>query len=65
MELKTDARNERSRRALLRLGLVEEGTYRKHLITERGEVRDTVYFSVVDDEWPALKARLEEMLSRP
>ena len=65
VELKTDTRNERSRQALLRLGLVEEGTYRKHLITERGEVRDTVYFSVVDDEWPALKARLEEMLSRP
>jgi RimJ/RimL family protein N-acetyltransferase len=62
VELKTDARNERSRRAMLRLGLVEEGVYRKHMITEHGEVRDTVYFSVVDDEWPVVKARLEELL---
>jgi RimJ/RimL family protein N-acetyltransferase len=65
VELKTDTRNERSRRAILRLGCVEEGTYRKHLTTERGEVRDTIYFSVVDDEWPAVKARLEGLLGRP
>jgi len=64
VEFKTDARNERSRRALLRLGLVEEGTFRKHMLTERGEVRDTVYFSAVDDEWPALKSRLEWLLAR-
>jgi N-acetyltransferase len=62
VELKTDVRNERSRRALLRLGCVEEGTYRKHLITERGTVRDSVYYSVVDDEWPGVKARLEGLL---
>jgi len=62
VELKTDSRNERSRRAMLRLGCVEEGTYRKHLVTERGEVRDTVYYSVVDDEWPGVKARLEGLL---
>ena len=65
VELKTDTRNGRSRQAVLRLGCVEEGIHRKHMVTARGEVRDTVYFSVVDDEWPALKARLEEMLSRP
>jgi N-acetyltransferase len=64
VELKTDTRNERSRRAMRRLGLVEEGTYRKHMVTERGEVRDTVYFSAVDDEWPAMKARLEGLLAR-
>ena len=64
VELKTDARNDRSWRAMLRLGLVLEGTYRKHMITERGEARDTVYFSVVDDEWPAMKARLEGLLAR-
>ena len=64
VELKTDTRNERSRRAMRRLGLVEEGTYRKHMVTERGDVRDTVYFSAVDDEWPAMKARLEESLAR-
>ena len=65
VELKTDTRNERSRQAMRRLGFVEEGVYRKHMITERGEVRDTVYFSVVDDEWPALKVRLEGLLARP
>ena len=64
VELKTDARNERSRRAMLRLGLVQEGTHRKHMITEHGEPRDSVYFSVVDDEWPAMKERLERLLAR-
>ena len=64
VELKTDAHNERSRRAMLRLGCVEEGVFRKHLITERGTPRDTVYYSVVDDEWPAVKARLEGLLAR-
>ncbi len=65
VELKTDVRNERSRRAMLRLGCREEGVYRKHMITERGAPRDTVYYSVVDDEWPAVKARLEGLLRRP
>jgi len=65
VELKTDALNERSRRAMLRLGCREEGTFLKHMITERGITRDTVYFSVVDDEWPAVKARLEGRLRRP
>jgi len=65
VELKTDARNDRSWRAMLRLGLVLEGTYRKHMITERGEARDTVYFSVVDDEWSAMKERIEGLLRRP
>jgi RimJ/RimL family protein N-acetyltransferase len=64
VELKADARNDRSWRAMMRLGLVLEGTYRKHMITERGEARDTVYFSVVDDEWPEMKARLEGLLAR-
>ena len=65
VELKTDVRNERSRRAMLRLGCKEEGVYRKHVITERGTTRDTVYYSVVDDEWPAVKARLEHLLRQP
>ena len=64
VELKTDARNDRSWRAMLRLGLVLEDIYRKHMITERGEARDTVYFSVVDDEWLAMKERLEGLLAR-
>ena len=62
VELKTDARNERSRRAILRLGAVEEGTLRKHMVTASGYVRDTVYFSILDDEWPAVVSRLEAKL---
>jgi RimJ/RimL family protein N-acetyltransferase len=61
VELKTDSLNERSRRAILRLGAVEEGTFRKHMLTESGRVRHTVYFSVIDEEWPGVKARLEGM----
>jgi N-acetyltransferase len=58
VELKTDALNQRSRTAILRLGAVEEGTFRRHVITASGRVRDTVYFSIVDTEWPAIKQRL-------
>jgi RimJ/RimL family protein N-acetyltransferase len=58
VELKTDALNHRSRTAILRLGAVEEGTLRKHVVTSSGRVRDTVYFSILDTEWPAIKARL-------
>ena len=63
VELKTDALNQRSRSAILRIGAREEGILRKHMVTEGGRVRDTVYFSVTDDEWPAVKARLEGMLA--
>ncbi|HXB54141.1 MAG TPA: GNAT family protein [Vicinamibacteria bacterium] len=62
VEFKTDALNEASRGAIRRLGAVEEGTLRKHRITASGRVRDTVYFSVVDSEWPAVKARLALLL---
>ena len=63
VELKTDALNERSRRAILRIGAREEGILRKHQITENGRSRDSVYFSVIDDEWPQVRARLEAMLA--
>jgi N-acetyltransferase len=63
VELKTDALNQRSRGAIMRIGAREEGVLRKHMVTEGGRVRDTVYFSVTDDEWPAVKARLEQMLA--
>ena len=63
VELKTSAKNERSRRAILRIGATEEGTLRKHQINADGSIRDSVYFSIVDDEWPARKARLEAMLT--
>ena len=63
LELKTDARNAKSRDAILRLGAKEEGTLRKHLVTWTGRVRDTVYFSILDTEWPQVKHRLKERLS--
>lgn len=65
VELRTDALNERSRAAILRLGATEEGTLRRHMINDSGRVRDTVYFSILDDEWPRVKERLEEKLARP
>ncbi|HEX8829624.1 MAG TPA: GNAT family protein, partial [Longimicrobium sp.] len=65
VELRTDALNTRSRNAIVRLGATEEGILRKHMRTESGRFRDTVYFSILDDEWPAVKQRLEEQLARP
>ena len=65
VELKTDALNQKSRNAILRIGAKEEGTLRRHLITWSGRVRDTVYFSVLDDEWPQVKAKLEAMRTCP
>ena len=65
VEFKTDALNQASRAAIVRLGAREEGVFRKHMITESGRRRDTVYYSIVDEEWPALKARLEARLRAP
>jgi N-acetyltransferase len=62
VELKTDALNHRSRAAILRLGAVEEGTFRKHIVTASGRVRDSVYYSIIDTEWPEVKAGLEAKL---
>ncbi len=62
VEFKTDALNERSRNALLRLGAVQEGIFRRHMTTSTGRVRDTVYFSIIDAEWPAVKSRLKALL---
>jgi len=59
VELKTDARNQKSRNAILRIGAKEEGTLRRHVITWTGRVRDSVYFSILDNEWPEAKAKLE------
>ena len=63
VEFKTDLMNERSREAILRLGAKEEGTFRKHMLTWSGRIRDSVYFSIIDTEWPEVKARLEAKLS--
>jgi RimJ/RimL family protein N-acetyltransferase len=65
VELKTDKLNTRSREAILRLGAKEEGIFRHHMITDSGRLRDTVYFSIIDDEWPDVKARLQALLARP
>ena len=62
--LKTDGRNLRSQEAIARLGAVREGVLRRHMRI-KGYQRDTVYFSILDDEWPAVKARLEARLRRP
>jgi RimJ/RimL family protein N-acetyltransferase len=64
VELKTDALNARSRAAILRIGAVEEGTLRAHLKTSMGRMRDSVYYSILDREWPAVRARLEAILDR-
>jgi RimJ/RimL family protein N-acetyltransferase len=63
VELKTDSLNVQSRTAILRLGALEEGTFRNHMILpESGRVRHTVYFSIIDSEWPAIKATLTSRL---
>jgi len=64
VELKTDSRNERSMNAMRRIGATEEGTLRKHMVTTSGHIRNTVYFSITDDEWPAVEACLTERLAR-
>jgi len=63
VELKTDSLNERSRAAILRLGAREEGIFRNHMITASGRIRHTVYFSIINSEWPTVKARLEVKLN--
>ena len=62
VELKTDSLNARSRAAILRLGAKEEGILRNHMIASSGRIRHTVYYSITDSEWPAVKSRLERML---
>lgn len=62
VELKTDSLNEKSRRAIARIGAREEGIFRNHMITSTGRIRHSVYFSVTDSEWPGVKGRLEEKL---
>lgn len=65
VEFKTDSLNERSRNAILRLGAKEEGTFRNHMTTASGRIRHSVFFSIIDSEWPSIKTSLEEKLSRP
>jgi N-acetyltransferase len=64
VELKTDALNVRSRRALEALPAWFEGIHRKHMLVRGGENRDTAWYSVLDDEWPEVRASLERRLAR-
>ena len=64
VEFKTDARNLRSQAALERIGAVREGVLRAHMIVQEGHYRDSVYFSVIESEWPQVKAMLAELLER-
>jgi len=63
VELKTDSLNEKSRAAILRIGAKEEGIFRNHMITASGRIRHSVYFSIIESEWPEVKARLETRLN--
>ena len=63
VEFKTDSRNIRSCDALERIGAKYEGTLRNHLITPFGYIRKSIYYSIIDSEWPAVKSHLEYLLS--
>lgn len=62
VQLKTDLRNERSQRAIERIGAVKEGVFRNHMILPDGRIRHSVFYSIIDSEWAGVKKRLEEML---
>jgi len=64
VEFKTDARNERARAALAALPAQFEGVFRKHMLVRGGERRDSAWYAVIDDEWPAVKASLLARLNR-
>ena len=64
VEFKTDARNERSRAAILGIGAQFEGIFRKHMVMPDGRARDSAYYSVLDDDWPAVRAGLQARLDR-
>lgn len=64
VEFKTDSLNERSRRAIARLGAIEEGILRAHMVQPDGRLRDSVYFSILRTEWPQTRQRLDDMLNR-
>jgi RimJ/RimL family protein N-acetyltransferase len=64
VELKTDALNQKSRNAILRIGAKEEGTFRHHMVTHSGRLRDTVYFSILKFEWPHVRCRIAEKISQ-
>jgi len=64
VEFKTDAKNERARRALAAIPAEFEGIHRKHMVVRDGERRDSAWYAVIDDDWPAVKTALERRLER-
>lgn len=64
VQLKTDLRNERSQKAIERIGAKKEGVLRNHLILPDGRIRDSVFYSILDTEWSQVKKRLEEMMMK-
>ena len=64
VQLKTDVRNERSQKAIERIGAVREGVLRNHMLLPDGKYRDSVFFSIIEREWPGVKAHLEALLAR-
>ncbi len=64
VQIKTDSRNERSQKAIERLGAKKEGVLRNHMILPDGYIRHSVFYSILDSEWPEVKKNLEKMLGR-
>ena len=64
VQFKTDILNERSQRAIERIGAMREGVLRNHVIRADGSYRDSVYYSIIDTDWPAVKAHLEQLLAQ-
>ncbi len=64
VQIKTDTRNQRSRQAIERLGAKFEGVLRNHLILPDGTYRHSAYYSILDEEWPVVKAHLEKLMER-
>jgi N-acetyltransferase len=64
VEFMADALNEISRKAILRLGAKEEGTFRNYILRANGEIHDAVFYSIIESEWPAIRRRLQAMLDR-
>jgi len=64
VQFRVDSRNQRSQAAMTKLGAIREGVLRRDLVTWTGYIRDTVVFSILDDEWPAVKLQLEARLAK-
>jgi RimJ/RimL family protein N-acetyltransferase len=64
VEFKTDSLNTKSRNALLRIGAKEEGMFRNHMVCWDGRIRHSAYYSIIESEWPAVKAGLDAKLDR-